>query len=1378
MTDITAKTGKVSSGSDRALSNIIESIGVLDDMIPWKFWKAKFIRSCKLFGYPVDIAENYGFINLILEKVVSRSSSAYPVIESQMLRENDDKCLISIIDEYFKLIDNPLSKINKLKMLEFQSSNMNLIDFTNLTVSLCKDVGVSNEADQVLWVLSSVGENVLARLPENILSVKSIDDLISMLSNVMKKFDLSLKDNEKNISYIKKEKIKKCKNCSCDISGQKFNYCDKCYKEWSSKQKVKKKNSKNNAIEEDSVSSIIGNFSYSISNDSSFLSFNQSVCGKDLKVMWDTGATGSFGVTDLPYKSYKKSKSIINYANGSREISENKGLIDIIINGKPINIWLQIVKKLPSPVIIGMNIMRNNVTLDLVNNNIIFNENFNHDHINYLSDIDDINDVNYPCLIGTSGRLRDLIIKWISKFKNLVPSGWSTTPEDLDIFDVKLKDTLPVYQNPTKFYGDDVNVVENIVKKWFKAGIIRRSKSKYASRMLLVKKTLPDGTTKHRLVPHFVEINEKIFSENYPLPIPRDCAERINGKFKSVIDIDSAYLHCRSTDLASETLAFTVSHIFGLGSHFEFANVMPWSTKNAGRHLQRLVENLGKFDYTANGKKYTRNMLHEIMEVFQDDICCHENDVDKHINDLDELFQRMFDSGFPPNWAKCVFAQEEVKWCGLVISKDGIKQDPDKVSALSKLKSPSSWKELESLIGKMNWHRSHVFKYAEITKPIYDFNATRTRRKFNWTADCRRSFMKFIVEIKKDVVLRRLKPEGQIYVNVDMSSSNRTLSAVLIQVQEDKEVILGYASKKLGDKEIHYGAPKLEFMAIWFGLIYFENEVRGRNAIVRSDHKSLTDLHFKVPKGIWITWLLDVMSFDAKIIHISGKDNVLADALSRLTDWSSNVNSMIIDDMNFRKRIIRRYHHHLSVGKTIKNVRQKYDWDTLPKDVQEFTDNCYYCLRNRIGGELRNKMTSSVLPGKLWEILCIDVIPMLELKNGEKKHIGIAVDVLSNMSFMFPLNTLYASEFIKKLKSKVIDYCGPPKSIIGDKAKQFLSSDFESLLKDNGILYSHSAADHHQGNAQVENRIKTLKKLLHSFLDEGLSLRNSIKETLHASNNIMVNDSRGFTPYHIVNGHVYEDGFDRLIKSDMEARSYVREVSLRNLDNARIKQKAYYDVGKKDRKYMENDWVMVVNKLKVKWNQDDLVGPYRIEKVLPNDNYLIHNHFKSNWNVYNIQQIGNKVDVYDSRFGYKFDNDSQKWVVSDTQKVTTGNSVLNDMPDITNNAQILSRLMQASNSSNKSDLPLINNYPLKNNELISTDFIDSKVKNAPNLNDRIKVHFQSNTGKSGYDIDGKVIGIKDNNEFLVQWDKMKKPETVNLSPQDLNSNNSDRWSFL
>ncbi len=568
---------------------------------------------------------------------------------------------------------------------------------------------------------------------------------------------------------------------------------------------------------------------------------------------------------------------------------------------------------------------------------------------------------------------------------------------------------------------------------------------------------------------------------------------------KSIIDIESAYMRCRATKRACEVLALVVEYIPGYGDHFEFNGVMPWGTKNAGRYIQKLVERMGKFDYEVGERKFIRNLLYDCMEVFQDDMILHSDDEEQHFRDVEELLERMYCSGLVPSWSKCVFDRKEVKWCGMVISEEGVRQDPDKVAALSRLRAPESWKELESLIGKMNWHRCYAPKYAEITKPIYDLNNSRSRRKFEWSVECRKSYRKFVEELKKDVMLRSVKGDGQVYVDVDMSLSKRTLAAVLLQVQQGKEVVLGYASKKLGEKERFYGAPKLEFMAIWFGLMSFENEVRGRNPVVRSDHQSLKDMHFKEPKGIWVTWLLEVMSFDARVVHVAGKDNVVADAMSRLTSWVEGLSAVAVEDVELRKRIVRRYHSHLSLRKEIQNIRCKYVWDNMSRDVEKHINNCYYCLRNKTNGESRNKLVSSEIPNKVWEVMCIDVLPLLQLKNQEKKSVAVVVDVLSNASFIYPLRNLTASEFVEKLKKKVFEdgMTGPPKVIIGDKARQSLSGEFESFIKEYGITFRYSQADHHQGNSQVENRIKLIKNLLHSYLDEGLPFRKALRKTNH-----------------------------------------------------------------------------------------------------------------------------------------------------------------------------------------------------------------------------------------------------------------------------------------
>lgn len=48
---------------------------------------------------------------------------------------------------------------------------------------------------------------------------------------------------------------------------------------------------------------------------------------------------------------------------------------------------------------------------------------------------------------------------------------------------------------------------------------------------------------------------------------------------------------------------------------------------------------------------------------------------------------------------------------------------------------------------------------------------------------------------------------------------------------------------------------------------------------------------------------------------------------------------------------------------------------------------------------------------------------------------------------------------------------------------------------------------------------------------------------------------------------------------------------------------------------------MVTNFYKTKWIEPKRIGPFRVEKVMENNNYLIYDHFRNNWKKYNIENL-------------------------------------------------------------------------------------------------------------------------------------------------------------
>ena len=74
--------------------------------------------------------------------------------------------------------------------------------------------------------------------------------------------------------------------------------------------------------------------------------------------------------------------------------------------------------------------------------------------------------------------------------------------------------------------------------------------------------------------------------------------------------------------------------------------------------------------------------------------------------------------GISLNPTKSIFALTSGKLLGHIISKDGIRIDPNRVNALQKVDFPRIRKEIQSLLGKVNFVRRFITNFVEIVKDI------------------------------------------------------------------------------------------------------------------------------------------------------------------------------------------------------------------------------------------------------------------------------------------------------------------------------------------------------------------------------------------------------------------------------------------------------------------------------------------------------------------------------------------------------------------------------------------------------------------------------------------------------------------------------------
>ncbi|XP_050147302.1 uncharacterized protein LOC126622557, partial [Malus sylvestris] len=101
--------------------------------------------------------------------------------------------------------------------------------------------------------------------------------------------------------------------------------------------------------------------------------------------------------------------------------------------------------------------------------------------------------------------------------------------------------------------------------------------------------------------------------------------------------------------------------------------------------------------------------------------------------------------------------------------------------------------------------------------------------------------------------------------------------------------VIYYASRTLNDAQLNYATTEKELLAVVFALEKFRSYLVGAKVIVYSDHSALKYLlSKKEAKPRLIRWVLLLQEFDLEILDKKGRENVVADHLSRLVNASTD----------------------------------------------------------------------------------------------------------------------------------------------------------------------------------------------------------------------------------------------------------------------------------------------------------------------------------------------------------------------------------------------------------------------------------------------------------------------------------------------------------
>ena len=234
------------------------------------------------------------------------------------------------------------------------------------------------------------------------------------------------------------------------------------------------------------------------------------------------------------------------------------------------------------------------------------------------------------------------------------------------------------------------------------------------------------------------------------------------------------------------------------------------------------------------------------------------------------------------NLSKCKFGVDHVKFLGHIIYKEGVRADPDKVSAVVDMKAPSNVPELHRFLGLVINHLGKFSpKLAEISQPLRQLLTVKS--SWTWGPAQQSAFQNIKSKLMKPTVLMLYDPKTPCKVSADASSFG--LGAVLLQLKKREWKPVAYTSRSMTDTERRYAQIEKEALGVTWACEKFSHYLLGQEFEIESDHKPLIpllnckSLDNLPPRVLRFRLRLARYHYVAK--HIPGKLLVIADTLSR-----------------------------------------------------------------------------------------------------------------------------------------------------------------------------------------------------------------------------------------------------------------------------------------------------------------------------------------------------------------------------------------------------------------------------------------------------------------------------------------------------------------
>lgn len=616
-------------------------------------------------------------------------------------------------------------------------------------------------------------------------------------------------------------------------------------------------------------------------------------------------------------------------------------------------------------------------------------------------------------------------------------------------------------------------------------------------------------------------LNKAIKREHYPMNTVEEVAARMPKATKfTVLDASKGFWQVPLDEESSKLC--TMATPWG---RYRFKR-MPFGLNSSSEVYQKIMKEM--LDDVEN------------VDVIVDDIVIGEEDDDDD-STIIEVLNRCRENNIKLNKDKIQFRVEQVTYSGHILTKEGIKPDPEKITAITQMTEPKNIAELQRFLGMTTYMSKFIKNYSTISAPLRELLEKEV--EWHWDIEQVNSFNQLKTVLTEAPVLVRYDVTKPVTMATDASGLG--LGAVLYQEGHP----VAYSSKSLTNAQKNYVSIEREMLALVHGCTKFHNYIFGKNTVVKTDHKPLEAIMKKniaqCPARLQNMRMI-LQKYDITVVYEKGTSDEIKipDTLSRasIMDTMSEFEDdlqvcMVINASDDKLDEIRLETEKDSQLQTLANIIHA-GWPekltSIPDEVKVFWNfrdeiSMYngilfkaeqmiipLSLRKEMLAKLHSahsginacqnrarqiiywpninkdiqelvekcRVCNKFKPNQIKEEMIIEQLPELpwqkvgtDLFELDNKHYCVLADYYSNFIEVTNMQETSSKAVINVLKAQFARH-GIPQILKSDNGPQYTSSEFKKFSKQYGFEHQTSSPRYPKSNGLAESAVKTIKNIL------------------------------------------------------------------------------------------------------------------------------------------------------------------------------------------------------------------------------------------------------------------------------------------------------------